>query len=188
MTTASTRSASACCWPTSDTRRPDWRSTSAAGQSPAAASSARQLAARGPTGCAASVATAARVAATARRSVAAAVSTSRRQRRLVAVAVREAVRKTSTTKRPAPVTRRHPAPRRPSVDPLCTSLSARPASPQCRPPSNINSKSSPPSSGQQRTSDCLPKRQLKPNSITLASSELAPNMFGASSELAPNQL
>jgi len=28
----------------------------------------------------------------------------------------------------------------------------------------------------------------KPNSITLASSELAPNMFGASSELAPNQL
>ena len=28
--------------------------------------------------------------------------------------------------------------------------------------------------------------QLKPNSITLASSELAPNMFGASSELAPN--
>jgi len=27
---------------------------------------------------------------------------------------------------------------------------------------------------------------LKPNSITLASSELAPNMFGASSELAPN--
>jgi len=26
--------------------------------------------------------------------------------------------------------------------------------------------------------------QLKPNSITLASSELAPNMFGASSELA----
>ena len=29
---------------------------------------------------------------------------------------------------------------------------------------------------------------LKPNSITLASSELAPNMFGASSELAPNQL
>jgi len=28
---------------------------------------------------------------------------------------------------------------------------------------------------------------LKPNSITLASSELAPNMFGASSELAPNQ-
>jgi len=30
--------------------------------------------------------------------------------------------------------------------------------------------------------------QLKPNSITLASSELAPSMFGASSELAPNQL
>ena len=30
--------------------------------------------------------------------------------------------------------------------------------------------------------------QLKPNSITLASSELAPNMFGASSELAPKQL
>jgi len=30
--------------------------------------------------------------------------------------------------------------------------------------------------------------QLKPNSITLASSELAPNMFGASSELAPNML
>ena len=29
---------------------------------------------------------------------------------------------------------------------------------------------------------------LKPNSITLASLELAPNMFGASSELAPNQL
>jgi len=29
---------------------------------------------------------------------------------------------------------------------------------------------------------------LKPNSITLASSELAPYMFGASSELAPNQL
>jgi len=29
---------------------------------------------------------------------------------------------------------------------------------------------------------------LKPNSITLASSELAPNMFGAGSELAPNQL
>jgi len=27
---------------------------------------------------------------------------------------------------------------------------------------------------------------LKPNSITLASSELAPNMFGASLELAPN--
>ena len=27
---------------------------------------------------------------------------------------------------------------------------------------------------------------LKPNSITLASSELAPNMFEASSELAPN--
>ena len=27
---------------------------------------------------------------------------------------------------------------------------------------------------------------LKPNSITLASSELAPNMFGPSSELAPN--
>jgi len=26
----------------------------------------------------------------------------------------------------------------------------------------------------------------KPNSITLASSELAPNMFGASSEIAPN--
>ena len=30
--------------------------------------------------------------------------------------------------------------------------------------------------------------RLKPNSITLASLELAPNMFGASSELAPNQL
>jgi len=30
--------------------------------------------------------------------------------------------------------------------------------------------------------------KLKPNSITLASSELAPNMFGASSELAPNML
>jgi len=30
--------------------------------------------------------------------------------------------------------------------------------------------------------------EIKPNSITLASSELAPNMFGASSELAPNQL
>jgi len=30
--------------------------------------------------------------------------------------------------------------------------------------------------------------ELKPNSITLASSEMAPNMFGASSELAPNQL
>jgi len=29
---------------------------------------------------------------------------------------------------------------------------------------------------------------LKPNSITLADSELAPNMFGASSEVAPNQL
>jgi len=29
---------------------------------------------------------------------------------------------------------------------------------------------------------------LKPNSITLAASELAPHMFGASSELAPNQL
>jgi len=28
---------------------------------------------------------------------------------------------------------------------------------------------------------------LKPNSITLASSELAPNMFRASSELAPNK-
>ena len=34
----------------------------------------------------------------------------------------------------------------------------------------------------------LNRVQLKPNSITLASSELAPNMFGASSELAPNQL
>ena len=33
--------------------------------------------------------------------------------------------------------------------------------------------------------DC-PKYQLKPNSIMLASSELAPNMFGASLELAPN--
>jgi len=30
------------------------------------------------------------------------------------------------------------------------------------------------------------QRELKPNSITLASSELAPNMFGASSELASN--
>jgi len=30
--------------------------------------------------------------------------------------------------------------------------------------------------------------EYKPNSITLASSELAPNMFGASSELVPNQL
>jgi len=29
---------------------------------------------------------------------------------------------------------------------------------------------------------------LKPNSITLAISELAPNMFEASSEMAPNQL
>jgi len=29
---------------------------------------------------------------------------------------------------------------------------------------------------------------LKPNSITLASSELAPNMFGAGSKLTPNQL
>ena len=29
---------------------------------------------------------------------------------------------------------------------------------------------------------------LKPNFITLAGSELAPNIFGASSELAPNQL
>ena len=28
--------------------------------------------------------------------------------------------------------------------------------------------------------------QLKPNSITLPGSELAPNIFGASSELAPN--
>jgi len=31
------------------------------------------------------------------------------------------------------------------------------------------------------------RSELKPNSITLASSELAPNMFGASSELAPNR-
>ena len=30
--------------------------------------------------------------------------------------------------------------------------------------------------------------EYKPNSITLAGSKLAPNMFGASSELAPNQL
>ena len=29
---------------------------------------------------------------------------------------------------------------------------------------------------------------IKPNSITLAGSELDPNMFGASSELAPYQL
>ena len=29
---------------------------------------------------------------------------------------------------------------------------------------------------------------LKPNSITLASSEIAPNMFAASSELVPNML
>ena len=35
---------------------------------------------------------------------------------------------------------------------------------------------------------CESNGGLRPNSITLASSELAPNMFGASSELAPNQL
>jgi len=32
--------------------------------------------------------------------------------------------------------------------------------------------------------DCSCAAELKPNSITLAGSELAPNMFGASSELA----